>query len=174
MPVDIDHDELTALTEDVFQALDNVADIDSPGVARLALTSISMLRYVENVIVDIASKDLDTMEELRNKQRAELAAAQANEARVTEALNVALRSLVDIAKSVCNLKKVVGGFARKLEAREAIAEELDAKIRIARETEASMRDRLQEPVDIPSVEYVASLQLVVWPALLNADRSSPS
>ncbi|THY67221.1 hypothetical protein D6C86_10426 [Aureobasidium pullulans] len=174
MSIDIDHDELTALTEDVFQALDNVADIDSPGVARLALTSISMLRYVENVIVDIASKDLDTMEELRNKQRAELAAAQANEARVAEALDVALRSLVDIAKSVCNLKKVVGGFARKLEAREPIAEELDAKIRIARETEASMRDRLQEPVDIPSVEYVAALQLVVWPALLTADRSSPS
>ncbi|THY93026.1 hypothetical protein D6C80_01242 [Aureobasidium pullulans] len=174
MPIDIDHDELTALTEDVFQALDNVADIDSPGVARLALTSISMLRYVENVVVDIASKDLDTMEELRNKQRAELAAAQANEARVTEALNVALRSLVDIAKSVCNLKKVVGGFARKLEAREAIAEELDAKIRIARETEANMRDRLQEPVNIPSFEYVAALQLVVCPALLTADKSSPS
>ncbi|KAI5258013.1 hypothetical protein E4T42_00844 [Aureobasidium subglaciale] len=145
MPYDMDHDELYELCEDVFRALDDVADVDTPGVARLALTSISMLRYVETAVVNIASKDLDTVEELRNRQKSELTAA-------TMTQHIVKRLIVTMAKSVLTLRETVDDLVRKLEAREDLAQDLDDKIRIARETEAEMRGRLSEPVKLLSAE----------------------
>ncbi|KAI5236224.1 hypothetical protein E4T43_08783 [Aureobasidium subglaciale] len=146
MPYDLDHDELYELCEDVFRALDDVADVDTPGVARLALTSISMLRYVETVVINIASKDLDTVEELRNRQKSELTAA-------TMTQNIVKRLIVTMAKSVLTLRETVDDLVKKLEAREDLAQDLDDKIRIARETEAEMRGQLSEPVKLLSAEY---------------------
>ncbi|KAI5210847.1 hypothetical protein E4T38_01937 [Aureobasidium subglaciale] len=145
MPYDMDHDELYELCEDVFRALDDVADVDTPGVARLALTSISMLRYVETAVVNIASKDLDTVEELRNRQKSKLTAA-------TMTQHIVKRLIVTMAKSVLTLRETVDDLVRKLEAREDLAQDLDDKIRIARETEAEMCGRLSEPVKLLSAE----------------------
>ncbi|KAI5273702.1 hypothetical protein E4T47_03079 [Aureobasidium subglaciale] len=145
MPYDMDHDELYKLCEDVFRTLDDVANVDTPGVARLALTSISMLRYVETVVVNIASKDLDTVEELRNRQKSELTAA-------TMTQNIVKRLIVTMAKSVLTLRETVDDLVKKLEAREDLAQDLDDKIRIARETEAEMRGQLSEPVKLLSAE----------------------
>ncbi|KAI5208182.1 hypothetical protein E4T39_01617 [Aureobasidium subglaciale] len=141
MPHDMDHDELYELCEDVFRALDDVADVDTPGVARLALTSISMLRFVETAVVNIASKDIDKIEELRSRQKGELAAA-------TMTQKVVKRLIVAMAKSVLTLRETVDDLVKKLEARENLAQDLDDKICIARETEAEMRGRLSEPVKL--------------------------
>lgn len=154
MSLNIDHEELTALSEDVFSALDDVLDTTGPGVARLALTSISMLRFIETAIVDMTAKELSGMEELRRFQRSELQAAKAREERVNKTIEAAVQTLaVDVAKAVCKFKRDVGVEVRRLEEREAKGEELDERLRIVREIHEHTRELLEEDVTLPAVEY---------------------
>ncbi|KAI4716716.1 hypothetical protein E4T48_07086 [Aureobasidium sp. EXF-10727] len=157
MPLSIDHEELTALCEDVLSALDNVAETTAPGVARLALTSISMLRFIETACIDAAAKELDAIEELRRIQRREVQAAKATEQRVNATVDAELNLLVlEIATSVCKFKRSVGGLVKKLEEREKKGEELDERVRALREDQEDTRARLQEPVDLESVGFSPS------------------
>ncbi|KAK6001606.1 hypothetical protein QM012_002937 [Aureobasidium pullulans] len=153
MSLNFDHEELTALSEDVFSALDDVLDTTGPGVARLALTSISMLRFIETFIVDMSAKELSAMEELRRHQRAELQAAKIREERANNTIDAAVETLVvDVAKAVCKFKYGVGDLVRKLKEREAVGEELDEKLRVARETQERTRALLEEDLELPGVE----------------------
>lgn len=155
MPPNIDHAELSALSEDVFEALDDVSDTSTPGVARLALTSISMLRFIETAILDMTAKDLDAIEEMRRLQRSELEVAKATEERMNQAIDAAVQILaVDIAKSVCKFKNSVGGLVAKLEEREIKGGELDERLRVARTTQENARELLGEPVDLSGFGYV--------------------
>jgi hypothetical protein len=155
MPSGVDHEELSALSDDVFAALDNVLDTNTPGVARLALTSISMLRFIESAILDITTKDLDSVEELRRLQRSELQTAKATEERMNRAIDDAVKVLaLDIAKSVCKFKLSVGGLVAKLEDREVKGEELDQRLRVARENLEHTRALLDEPIDLSDIGYV--------------------
>ncbi|KAI4766031.1 hypothetical protein E4T52_00311 [Aureobasidium sp. EXF-3400] len=154
MPSGVDHEELSALSDDVFAALDNVLDTNTPGVARLALTSISMLRFIESAILDITTKDLDSVEELRRLQRSELQTAKATEERMNRALDDAVKVLaLDIAKSVCKFKLSVGSLVAKLEDREVKGEELDQRLRVARENLEHTRALLDEPIDLSDIGY---------------------
>jgi hypothetical protein len=144
MPSGIDYEELSALNEDVFEALDNVLDDTTPGVTKLALTSIA--------------KDLDSIEEMRRLQRSELQAAKATEERMNQAMDAAVKTLaVDIAKSVCKFKHSVGGMVAKLEAREVKGEELDQVLKAARTAQEHTRTLLNEPVDLSGLGYVLSI-----------------
>jgi hypothetical protein len=69
MPVDINHEELSFLGTNVIEALDGVSDSTAPGVARLALASIAMLRFIETTLLDVAAEDFSSMEEVRRVQR---------------------------------------------------------------------------------------------------------
>ncbi|KAG9580183.1 hypothetical protein KCU77_g12741, partial [Aureobasidium melanogenum] len=152
MPLDIDHEELTTLTEDVFSALDDVLDTTGPGVARLALTSISMLRFIETTITNITAAELSAMEELRRLQRSEIQAAKAREERVNKTIDAAVQTLVvDVAKAVCKFKHGIGELVRRLEKREEKGEELDEKLRVLREAQEHTRELLEEDVDLPGV-----------------------
>jgi hypothetical protein len=158
MPSGIDYEELSALSEDVFEALDNVLDDTTPGVSRLALTSISMLRFIETAVLDMTAKDLDSIEEMRRLQRSELQAAKATEERMNQAMDAAVKTLaVDIAKSVCKFKHSVGGMVAKLEAREVKGEELDQVLKAARTAQEHTRTLLNEPVDLSGLGYVLSI-----------------
>lgn len=160
MSLNIDHEELLALSEDVFSALDDVLDTTAPGVARLALTSISMLRFVETAIVDMAAKELSAMEELCRVQRSELQAAKAREERVNKTIDAAVQVLVvDVAKAVCKFKHGIGEVVRRLEERENTGEELDEKLRVARETQEETRALLEEDVGL-SGGFVAAGEFV--------------
>jgi hypothetical protein len=157
MPSGIDYEELSALSEDVFEALDNVLDDTTPGVIRLALTSISMLRFIETAVLDMTAKDLDSIEEMRRLQRSELQAAKATEERMNQAMDTAVKDLaVEIAKSVCKFKHNVGGIVAKLEAREVKGEELDQVLKAARATQEHTRTLVNEPVDLSGLGYVLS------------------
>lgn len=163
MSLNIDHEELTALSEDVFSALDDVLDTTGPGVARLALTSISMLRFIETAVVDMTAKELSAMEELRRVQRSELQAAKAREERINETIDAAVQTLaVDLAKAVCKFKRNVGEGVRRLKEREAKGEELDERLRIVREIQEHTRELLEEDVTLPVVEYDG----LVWKTLV--------
>ncbi|KAG9570039.1 hypothetical protein KCU71_g2706, partial [Aureobasidium melanogenum] len=152
MPLDIDHEELTTLTEDVFSALDDVLDTTGPGVARLALTSISMLRFIETTITNITAAELSAMEELRRLQRSEIQAAKAREERVNKTIDAAVQTLVvDVAKAVCKFKHGIGELVRRLEKREEKGEELDEKLRVLREAQEHTRELLEEDVDLTGV-----------------------
>ncbi|KAG9576607.1 hypothetical protein KCU77_g13191, partial [Aureobasidium melanogenum] len=134
MPLDIDHEELTTLTEDVFSALDDVLDTTGPGVARLALTSMSMLRFIETTITNMTAAELSAMEELRRLQRSELQNAKAREERVNKTIDAAVQTLVvDVAKAVCKFKHGVGELVTRLEKREEKGEVLDERLRVLRE-----------------------------------------
>ena len=160
MSLDIDHEELLALSENVFSALDDVLDTTGPGVARLALTSISMLRFIETAIVDMTAKGLSAMEELRRVQRSELQAAKAREERVNKTIDAAVQGLVvDVAKAVCKFKHRVGEVVRRLEEREKTGEELDEKLRVARETQEETRALLEEDFGL-SGAFVAAEEFV--------------
>jgi hypothetical protein len=102
MPSGIDYEELSALSEDVFEALDNVLDDTTPGVTRLALTSISMLRFIETAVLDMTAKDLDSIEEMRRLQRSELRAASRQSHRRTHEPSHGCRS----QGSGCRYRKV--------------------------------------------------------------------
>lgn len=155
MSLNFNHEELTALSEDVFSALDGVLDTTGPGVARLALTSISMLRFIETAVVDTTAKELSAMEELRRLQRSELQAAKDREGSLNKIIDSAVQTLVvNVAKAVCKFKHDVGDGVRKLEGRERKGEELDERLRVWRETQEHTRALLQEEVVLPSVEYV--------------------
>lgn len=161
MPPSIDHAELSALSEDVFEALDNVSDTTAPGVARLALTSISMLRFIETAILDMTAKDLDAIEEMRRLQRSELEVAKATEERMNQAIDAAIKILaVDIAKSVCKFKNSVGGLVAKLEEREVKGADLDQRLETAKRTQENARELLNEPVDLSEFGYVWSTIVV--------------
>ncbi|CAD0094199.1 unnamed protein product [Aureobasidium vineae] len=152
MPLSINHEELTALSKDVFSALDNVANTTSPGIARLALTSISMLRFIETACLDATAKELDSMEEVRRIQRCELQATKAIEERMNATIDAELKVLVmGIAKSVCKFKRSMGGLVKKLEEREKKGEELDERMKSARESQENLRALLQESVGLESV-----------------------
>ncbi|CAD0112347.1 unnamed protein product [Aureobasidium uvarum] len=157
MPLSIDREELTTLSEDVFSALDNVADTTTPGIARLALTSISMLRFIETACLDATAKELDSIEEVRHTQRRELQAAKATEERMNATIDAELKVLVmEIAKSV-KFKRNVGGLVKKLEEREKKAEELDERMKSARESQENLRAVLEEPVGLEDLGFVLSL-----------------
>lgn len=162
MPPSIDHAELSALSEDVFEALDNVSDTTAPGVARLALTSISMLRFIETTILDMTAKELDAIEEMRRLQRSELEVAKATEERMNTAIDAAVELLaMDIAKSVCKFKNIVGGLVAKLEEREVKGADLDERLKTARRTQENARELLDEPVDLSEFGYVVWSMIVV-------------
>jgi len=155
MPPNIDHAELSALSDDVFEALDNVSDTTAPGVARLALTSISMLRFIETAILDMTAKDLDAIEEMRRLQRSELEVAKATEERMNQAIDAAVQLLaIDIAKSVCKFKNSVGGLVAKFEEREIKGADLDERLRVARSTQEHARELLDEPIDLSDLGFV--------------------
>jgi len=155
MPPNIDHAELSALSEEVFGALDNVSDTTAPGVARLALTSISMLRFIETAILDMTAKDLDAIEEMRRLQRSELEVAKATEERMNQAIDAAVQLLaIDIAKSVCKFKNSVGGLVAKFEEREVKGADLDERLRVARSTQEHARELLDEPIDLSDLGFV--------------------
>jgi hypothetical protein len=155
MPSGIDHEELAALSEDVFEALDNVLDTNAPGVVRLALTSITMLRFIEAAVLDMTAKDLDSMEELRRLQRSELQAAEATQERMNQAVDTAVKALaIDIAKSVCKFKNSVDGLVAKLKDKEVKGEELDQRLKLAREDLEQMRVPLNEALDLSSIRFV--------------------
>ena len=166
MPPSIDHAELSALSEDVFEALDNVSDTRAPGVARLALTSISMLRFIETTILDMTAKDLDAIEEMRRLQRSELEAAKATEERMNQVIDAAVELLaLDIAKSVCKFKDSVGGLVANLEKREIKGADLDERLRVARTTQENARELLDEPVDLSEFGYAWSMITVTIASL---------
>lgn len=166
MPPSIDHAELSALSEDVFEALDNVSDTRAPGVARLALTSISMLRFIETTILDMTAKDLDAIEEMRRLQRSELEVAKATEERMNQVIDAAVELLaLDIAKSVCKFKDSVGGLVANLEKREIKGADLDERLRVARTTQENARELLDEPVDLSEFGYAWSMITVTIASL---------
>lgn len=156
MPLNIDHEELSALSEDVFSAIDEVLDTTGPGVARLALTSISMLTFLETTITKMTAAELSAMEELRRLQRVEVQAAKDRENRINKTIDAAVQTLVvDVAKAVCKFKHDVGDVARRLEKREEKGEEIDKKLRDLREVQEHSSELLDEDLGLPDVEYVA-------------------
>lgn len=155
MPLNIDHEELNALSEDVFSAIDEVLDTTGPGVARLALTSISMLTFLETTITKMTAAELSAMEELRRLQRVEVQAAKDRENRINKTIDAAVQTLVvDVAKAVCKFKHDVGDVARRLEKREEKGEEIDKKLRDLREVQEHSSELLDEDLGLPDVEYV--------------------
>ncbi|KAH0373835.1 hypothetical protein KCU65_g133, partial [Aureobasidium melanogenum] len=151
MPLNIDHEELSALSEDVFSAIDDVLDTTGPGVARLALTSISMLRFLETTITKMTAAELSAMEELRRLQRVEVQAAKDREERINKTIDAAVQTLVvDVAKAVCKFKHGVGEVVRRLEKREEKGEEVDQKLRALRE--AHEDSLFEEDVDLPGAD----------------------
>ncbi|KAI4848927.1 hypothetical protein E4T44_03652 [Aureobasidium sp. EXF-8845] len=148
----IDHEELFTLSEDIFAALNNVLNTDAPAVTRLALTSISLLRFIETAVLNTAAKDLDYMEEMRRLQQLELQAAKATEERMNQAMDAAVKTLaVDIAKSVCKFKQSMGGMVAKLEAREVLAEELDQRLEAVRAHQKQTLALVNESVELSSI-----------------------
>ncbi|KAG9950064.1 hypothetical protein KCU85_g3833, partial [Aureobasidium melanogenum] len=153
MPLNIDHEELSALSEDVFSAIDEVLDTTGPGVARLALTSISMLTFLETTITKMTAAELSAMEELRRLQRVEVQAAKDRENRINKTIDAAVQTLVvDVAKAVCKFKHDVGDVARRLEKREEKGEEIDKKLRDLREVQEHSSELLDEDLGLPDVE----------------------
>jgi hypothetical protein len=154
----IDHEELFTLSEDIFAALNNVLNTDAPAVTRLALTSISLLRFIETAVLNTAAKDLDYMEEMRRLQQLELQAAKATEERMNQAMDAAVKTLaVDIAKSVCKFKQSMGGMVAKLEAREVLAEELDQRLEAVRAHQEQTLALVNESVELSSIGFVVSI-----------------
>lgn len=141
----LDPEKLSELSDQVFRALDAVADVDEPGVARLALATMTMLRYIESVVLEIANKELETVEEKRRVHKLELSAAEVAEEHVAKAVDCAMQGFaLEVAKLALDLKETVHGMVEKLKAREAVGAEVDARVRFTRET---MRARLQEQQD---------------------------
>lgn len=155
MPLNIDHDELSALSEDVFSAIDDVLDTTGPGVARLALTSMSMLNFLETTITKMTAAELSAMEELRRLQRVEVQAAKDREERINKSIDAAVQTLVvDVAKAVCKFKHGIGEVVRRLEKREEKGEEIDEKLRDLRKVQEHSCELSDEDVGLPNVEYV--------------------
>jgi hypothetical protein len=157
MPLNVSHEELSSLGKDVIEALDGVSDATAPGVAKLALASIAMLRFVETTLLDMAAEDFDSMEEVRRVQRSELQNAKAAKERTNQAIDAAVTTLtVDIAKSVCKFKDSLGSLVAKLEAREVMGEELDKALKELKAAEEQARALINDPVDPSDLGFVLS------------------
>jgi hypothetical protein len=157
MPLDISREELSSLGRGVIEALDGVSDTTAPGVARLALASLAMLRFIETTLVDIAAEDFDSMEEVRRVQRSEMQDAKIAKERTNQAIDAAVKTLTtDIAKSVCRFKESVGDLVAKLEAREVMGEELDQASKEGKAAQEQARALLDVAVDPSSLGFVLS------------------
>lgn len=137
--------EFMQLATEMFEAIDDVREIEDLRVSRLVLKVLSMMKHIETVALTLMTKKLDLLEEARRQHQAEFAAAQSAETRVRSAVDDAVNTFsLSVIKSSEYLKQAISEMVKKLEAREVMAQNLDNVVRAARERVTARMQEMQE------------------------------
>lgn len=137
--------EFMQIATEMFEAIDEVREIEDLRVSRLVLKVLSMMKHIETVALTLMTKKLDLLEEARRQHQAEFAAAQSAEARVRSAVDDAVKTFsLSVIESSGYLKQAISEMVKKLEAREVMAQNLDNVVRAARERVTARMQEMQE------------------------------